>query len=274
MNNYTIISDKKALKAFIAWLPELTATERYYLTLMTRRKYCTDEILPDIILKRIVSKKEDIFDNIKQLESSEAYALRSGVVPPQEVLALYININPRSLVVAAKNTAKSIIDLACLDRETVSPDALTLADILLELISDEPQTGIDPRSVVLAKTTIDLVCKDKQIKKSPRSIALTEIHKARGTKHFVDIDIDDPELTIEETVRLAEEVLNRDAFNIIKTRGGVHIIVEPGVAEKKDWFRQLRDRFVFDVKGDCMVPVPGGYQGGHVPVFAPGTMKK
>ena len=230
MDNYKLIFDEEMLETFIAWLPELGATERYYMTLMARRKYCAALNMADMTTKRIVCKKEDIFNKIRQLEVPlGSYVTKLGVAVPQEALALYINVNPRSMVVAAKNTAK---------------------------------------------TLIDLICEDRQIAMNPKSIALTEIHKARGTKHFVDIDIDSPELTIEDVIKRAQEVLNRDAFSIIKTRGGVHIIVETKKAERKDWFRGLRDRFVFDVTGDNMVPVPGAFQGGHVPVFSANCVRE
>lgn len=223
MDHYKIIHDEEMLKTFIAWLPELEATERYYMTLMARRKYCPELKMSDIVLKRVVCKKDDIFNKIRQLEVPRgAYTTKLGHIIPQEALALYINVNPRSMVVAAKNTAKVLVEM---------------------------------------------ICDDKHVLLNPKSIALTEIHKARGTKHFVDIDIDVPELTIEATMQRTLEVLNNEAVSVVKTRGGIHIIVETAKSNKKDWYRGLRDRFIFDVTGDNMVPVPGAYQGGFIPLF-------
>jgi len=228
MEAYKVICNLDMLKTFIAWLPELQPSERYYLTLMARRKYCAELKLPDIILKRIVCEKKDMLNKIRQLEVPYgAYTTKAGDVIPQEALALYINVNPRSMIMAAKNTMKVLIDLIC----------------------DDKQTGMNPKS-----------------------IALSEIHKARGTKHFVDIDIDSPDVTIDEAMQKAQEVLNKEAIIVIKTRGGVHIVIETAKTKSKDWFRGLREKFVFDVTGDNMVPVPGSYQGGFSPVFLQGNL--
>ena len=276
MNNYQIICNENMLRTFIAWLPELKTTERYYMTLMARRKYCTDLKMADTTIKRIVCKKEDIFNKIKQLEIPYGtYLTKAGVVIPQGALALYINVNPRSMIVAAKNTIKALIELIYDDKQAMEdPSSIILTDALLELVCEDEQVVIDPKSIVSAKALLGSIYKDKQIAKKPKSVALSEIHKARGTKHFVDIDIDTPELTIEETIQRTQKVLNREAFSVIKTRGGVHIIIETKKANTKDWFRGLRDSFVFDVIGDNMVPIPGGYQGGHTPVFVANCSSK
>lgn len=220
--HYKIISDEKALLAFIKWLPDIESTERYYLTLIARRKYCAALKLNDIVLKRVVCHKDEILNKIRQLEVPYgAYVTKQGDIIPQEALALYINVNPRSMVVAAKNTAKALVELIC----------------------------------------------DNKLTMNPKSVALTEIHKARGTKHFVDIDIDSPEIVIEDAVRGMLGVLNKEAVSVIKTRGGIHIIIETAKTTTKDWYRKLKEMFVFDVTGDNMVPMPGGYQGGYTPIF-------
>lgn len=219
---YKIIGDEAALRAFIEWLPELLPSERYYLTLMARRKYCPILNMPDIIIKRIIGKKHELFDKIRQLEvPMGAYTAKDGATIAQEALALYININPRSLITTTKNATRELVTA---------------------------------------------LCEGKLETTNPQSIVWSEMHKARGTKHFVDIDIDDPELKAEYVLSVALAHLHGDAVSVVKTRGGVHLVIETKKTQAKDWFRKLREKFVFDVTGDNMIPVPGGYQGGFVPV--------
>jgi len=105
MTHHKIINDEGKLDAFIATLPEITDTEVYYFTLFGRHKYAAE--FPNAKdsgqLARIASRKADLKTKIHRLEAPIGAYQRDGVIAPQEALALYIGLNPRSLVKANRN---------------------------------------------------------------------------------------------------------------------------------------------------------------------------
>src|SRR5271166_4440179 len=120
MANYRIIQDEQVLTNFIPWLPELRAGECYYVVLLARNKYVRDLTgfvrVPHTAsdkqqLARIVCNKTSLFNRIKQLECEiDSYRTRDGEPMPQEALAVYITVNPRSHVLASKEALKMLAD--------------------------------------------------------------------------------------------------------------------------------------------------------------------
>jgi len=109
--NYQIITDEAKLDEFISFLPDIEDTEVYYLCLFGRHKYAAE--FPNTKdsgqLARIASRKSDLKEKIRRLESPLGSFSRDGAVAPQEALAVYIGLNPRSLIQANKNL---LIELA------------------------------------------------------------------------------------------------------------------------------------------------------------------
>lgn len=128
--NYKIITDKQLLLDFIDWLPELQPNEKYYFSLMARKKYCSNGILKSdkAQLKRFVAHKKDIYNKIQQLEIEIGNYQFNGETIPQESLALYVTPNPRCMKRGAKTLLKRLAEIVCEENYTnINPhsEALT-----------------------------------------------------------------------------------------------------------------------------------------------------
>ena len=111
---------------------------------------------------------------------------------------------------------------------------------------------------------------------NPQAVALNQI-QVTGVKKFFDIDLDlleGKELSHLNLYNLISDgdLINKEALNVIRTRGGYHLLIELSkISEKysKSWynnFNQLKDdRFTIMMNGDNMTPVPGCIQSDFVP---------
>lgn len=221
--NYEIIKDEQLLKDFINWLPELENDETYYVCLFARSKYCDNEITSDKQqLKRFTSKKEYLFDKIKQLEIEKGVYKHKGNYIPERALALYINPNPRSFELAAKKSLKEFADKVT-----------------------QPYDGYNPHQLVLSN-----------------------IQKSSSKKRYMDFDFDD--VTYEFLVEELKNKINNDCINILKTRGGFHVLIEMSKIDphyKKTWYNSIKSIQGSDVTGDNLIPVVGCTQGEFIPYF-------
>ena len=122
--NYKIITDEGLLDNFIESLPNLSKDEVFYVCLFARSKYLTEEQKGQIShiksdksqLKRFTATKETLKTKLKQLECPiGSYVQYKTDVPdnlvPQESLATYITINPRSLSLATRNSLKKFVEM-------------------------------------------------------------------------------------------------------------------------------------------------------------------
>jgi hypothetical protein len=102
---------------------------------------------------------------------------------------------------------------------------------------------------------------------NPHHCVMTEIQKASGRKIFMDFDFDGIKFhNVEEDII---SYANLEAINVVKTRGGFHLLVEMSKIQQlysKIWYQKLSSMCGVDVRGtDNLLPVPGCCQGGFVP---------
>lgn len=97
---------------------------------------------------------------------------------------------------------------------------------------------------------------------------LSEIQKAKSRTVYFDIDFD---ISIDDfDFNDIKNNINKESINVLKTRGGFHLLIEMDNIEKEfknKWYKSLTSLPGCDIKGDNMIPVPGTYQGGFTPHF-------
>lgn len=229
--NYQIVKDEKILLDFIKWLPDLKETEKYYLCLFARNKYCKEltHIKSDKAqLKRFVSDKERMFQKIKQLEIAYGWYMQKNMIVPQEALALYITPNPRDMWKASIN---GMVKLAnCIRDQNI------LANPHQEILSE--------------------------IQRSKSRTCWIDFD--------IDLDPSMQAMEIGVAISKVKAFVNSEAVVYLKTRGGFHVLVDPEKVSqeyKKTFYQNLSKIHGVDQTGDNMIPVPGCTQGGFVPHF-------
>lgn len=102
---YNIILDNMEFKSFVDGLPDLLPHEVWYICLFGRHKY--DPAFPNTKdsgqLARVVARNKDEFEEkVGRFEVPIGAYSRDGVMATQECLAVYVTVNPCSLIKANK----------------------------------------------------------------------------------------------------------------------------------------------------------------------------
>lgn len=128
--NYKVVVNEEEVNNFINALPGLGSDDLvYYVCLFARSKYLTEEQKGGITrvksdkaqLKRFTATKSTLLHKLKQLECPlGSYIQYKKNVPdntvPQESLAVYMSVNPRSLSKASANSLKKFVDILTSNR--------------------------------------------------------------------------------------------------------------------------------------------------------------
>lgn len=222
--NYQIIKHEEKLLEFINWLPDLIDGETYYITLFSRKKYYALLKSDKTQLKRFTSDKKRLFQKIKQLECKIGSYIQGDIIIPNEALAVYISPNPRSNLVAAKNSLKLLADLITGDK------------------------------------------KDYNLHQE----IMSQVQQSKGRSFFQDFDFDNVYYN-EKIESEVLEIINRESYHILNTRGGFHLLVESKkvISDKKNWYlglKKIHQKYSSDTdgKGDNLIPIPGTNQGMYV----------
>ena len=229
--NCQTIKHETVLKSFIDWLPELRQTEKYYLCLFARNKYCKEltHIKSDKAqLKRFVSDKERMFQKIKQLEIEVGWYKQKHMDVPEQALALYITPNPRDMFKATVNT---MVKLA-------------------QSIRDQ-NISMNPHQEAMSEI---------QRAKSRTCWIDFDIDTKGVSQDYPDY--------LKETVY--NKVGKTTEVKFLETRGGYHVLVNPETVPlefKRTFYVSMMEIPHCDQAGDNMIPVPGCTQGGFIPHF-------
>jgi len=232
--NYKIVQDEIELQRFINWLPELKDGQKFYVSLFARRKYgATEGLKADKgQLKRFTASKEQLINKIKKLEVELGTYECDGVVVNQNSLVLYITPNPRDMHKAGLKTIQELTKFLV-----------------------EGRIIYNPQSVALNMTQVT------------------------GVKKYFDMDIDFREgkrCGLDALLNWIKDndIVNSEAIckNIVKTRGGYHILVELDKISKeysKRWYNGFTNTkseiFTVMANSDNMIPVPGCTQSDFIP---------
>lgn len=142
----------------------------------------------------------------------------------------------------------------------------------------------NPRCMVKATKMMGKHCWDLDKSKNFNLIseAISCVQKAKSRACFVDFDIDTKDVDLEKLGRkVFPSIEGKWPFQILETRGGYHILVNPVQAGQHisisngkfgthfdiNWHQRMCDVFSVDQTGDQMIPVPGCIQGGFTPKF-------
>lgn len=230
--NYKIITDEAALVDFIEnWLPELKVNECYYFCLFARSKYAKNE------------------DGTNQFSQSDKSQLKRFIATRKEFILN--KIRQLEVKVGAYKTSKGL-------------------DIPQEALYVNPGPRNQKTAMFkLMKSLIDIQMTNGE-NFNIHAEALSAIQKSKGKSAFIDFDIDSDNAEKEVFSNLDFNQINRNALHFLKTRGGMHILVETAKIDpkySKTWYNYFTKNFDIDIKGDNLIPVPGTYQGGFTPRF-------
>lgn len=103
---------------------------------------------------------------------------------------------------------------------------------------------------------------------NPHQELMSEIQKACSRKIFVDVDFDGVDLNEIRNNILDNNLINAEALNFVKTRGGFHLLIELSKINSlysKSWYNNIMKLEGVDIKGDNLIPIVGCHQGGFIP---------
>jgi len=231
--NYQIITDKKIFDDFVNWLPDLKDNECYYLCLFARSKY---------------AKNEDGSNKFPHIKTDKNQLKR------------FVASDKRYIYHKIKQLECEFGSYKTKDGDDVPQESLAL------YITPNPR---NQRTAMfsLMKRLVDIQISDGK-NYNIHAEALYAIQRSKSRTVYVDFDID----SVAPDYGYIFDQVDEDACTFLKTRGGVHLLVDPKrVSERfrNTWYKNIKSMKETDSSSgnDTMIPVPGTFQGGHTPHF-------
>ena len=134
---------------------------------------------------------------------------------------------------------------------------------------------INPRCMRKATQLLGKRCWDllESQNYNPHAEALSCIQKSKSRTCYVDFDIDDKSVEVDEAWLDAQ--IGPESYAVIETRGGFHLLIKPEAASdfrtakhnNSNWYNEIKKKYPVDQSGDQLLPIVGAFQGGFVPQF-------
>lgn len=229
--NYKVVINEQNLRNFIEWLPPLEKNETYYCCLMARNKYVRDN--PN--LQQLVHVKTDKAQ-LKRFTSDK------------------------------ERLFDKIKQLECEIGSYVQRGTTIPQEALAFYINPNPR-DMEKAAKASVKKLLDLILMPYN-GYNPQQEVMSEIQRAVGNKYYLDFDFDNVDYNM--YISTFDQFLGNCGYQILKTRGGFHLLVKLGDELSKRpnlWYKQISGLPGVDIKGDNMIPVPGCVQGDFSPYF-------
>lgn len=140
----------------------------------------------------------------------------------------------------------------------------------LEVPEEALALYINPNPRDMKKANMQMIKKSVELieKNNPgfniHAEALSCIQRSKSKSWFVDFDIDNVNINLSVLVNK----IDPKYYEILDTRGGVHILVKTREIPKEIRFHKIiTDLYETDQIGDQLIPIPGCTQGNFIPEF-------
>lgn len=209
---------------------------------------------------------ENFVDWLPELEENECYYVELFCrrkyaldMPHSKSYNLVRHIAPRDGIINALRRMEVPVGSYTLRGTMVTQESLAV------YISTNPRC-LTKAAFSLVHTLLEKIQTKAELR--PHSAALTAIHRSKARSNFVTFDIDtDPACNYNRAFMEVRELIGGEAVNIIKTRGGYHLLVklDKVISVIKNWHPKIQSLVMPDQTGDILSPVPGCVQGDHIP---------
>ena len=158
--NYQVVVDEDEFNKFLKWLPPLEKEECHYVALLARDKYIRDLGIGTFNsdkhqCSRFTTTHDRLLLKLKQCETAVGNYAVKGIEVPQQALAAYMTINPRSQTKAAKWLLKRLADVVADGEQNVNVYQESLTAIH-KSVGRKLFVDVDFDNVALEQTVVEM----------------------------------------------------------------------------------------------------------------------